>query len=72
VLAASAPLPGGQLNLGAYSSDRHYRVAARFDTRLPDDAWVMLPAVTLDGVVAGFPELHSHRRFVVGMTVFNC
>ena len=58
LLPANAPLPGGRLNLGAYSSDRHYWVAARFDTRLADDVWVTLPAFTLDGAVASFPELH--------------
>ena len=72
LLPANAPLPGGRLHLGAYSSDRHYWVAARFNTRLPDGVWVTLPAFTLDGVAASFPELHFHRRFVVGMTAFNC
>ena len=37
LLAANAPLPGGRLNLGTHSSDKHYWVAARFDTRLPDN-----------------------------------
>lgn len=72
LLAPGTPLPGGRTNSGAYSSDRHYWVAARFDTRLPDDVWVTLPAFTLDGAAASFPELHFHRRFVVGMTSFNC
>ena len=72
LLPASAPLPGGRLDLGQHSSDKHYWIAARFDTRLPDEVWVTLPAVTLDGAAASFPELHFQRRFVVGMTGFNC
>ena len=72
LLPASAPLPGGRLDLGQHSSDKHYWIAGRFDTRLPDEVWVTLPAVTLDGAAASFPELHFQRRFVVGMTGFNC
>jgi len=72
LLPVDAPLPGGRLNLGRFSSDRHYWVAARVHGRLADDVWITLPAFSLDGVVAGFPELHFQRRLMVGRALFNC
>ena len=72
LLPVDAPLPGGRLNLDRSSSDRHYWIAARVDGQLADDVRVTLPAFSLDGVVASFPELRFHRRFVVGTAIFNC
>lgn len=72
LLPVDAPLPGGRLDLGRLSSDRHYWIAAHVQGRLADDVWIALPAFSLDGVAAGFPELHFHRRFMVGTALFNC
>lgn len=70
LLPASTPLPSGQLNLGSCSSNRHYWVTMHSGAWLPDDVRITLPAVSLNGVVTGVPELRFHRRSMAGTGLF--
>lgn len=72
VLPVDAPMPGGRINAGNFSSDRHYWISAPVMGGLDRDIWISLPELLIGGTRARFPEIRFTRRLAIGRGSFNC
>jgi len=71
-LPTTAPLVGGHVAAGRFSSGRYFWLATYVETASAKDVWLTLPRFTVNGVASSLPQLQFHLQPVTGIASFNC